>query len=102
MLIFQFFPKETAAWIAGFNFVFLSMIIIFGLSTMRPYFRRSLGLGIGFLIFCFVILTGHYMEWDMSRIHNVSSIFYFVWLGVFLVESYLVLKNKTRVDDPGL
>lgn len=102
MLIFQFFPKETASWIAGFNFVALSLIILFGLWTMRASFRRSIGLGIGFLIFCFVILTGHYMEWDMTRIHQVSSIFYLIWLGVFVVESYLVLKNKTRVDDPGL
>ena len=102
MLIFQFFPPETAGWIAGFNFIAISLIVLFGLWTMRQSFRRSIGLGLGFLIFCFVILTGRYMEWDMSRIHHVASIFYLVWLGVFVVESYLVLKNKTRIDDPGL
>lgn len=102
MLIFRFFDRESAGWIAGFNFIALTIIVLYGLTTIKNSFRRSIALGIGFLVLCILILTGRAMEWDLSMFHQFSSAYYLFWLGIFIYESYVALKNKTRIDDPGL
>ena len=102
MLIFQIFPKETAGWVAGFNFIALTLLVLYGLFTVKTSFRWSLSQGVVFLLLCLTILLGRALEWDLGFLHQVSSAFYMVWLGTFVVESYILLKNKTRADDPGL
>ena len=102
MLMFQLFPKESAGWIAGFNFVFITILLLWGLSTMKHSFRKSLVAGAIFLILCLTIILARFMEWEVSTLHQISSAFYFVWLLIMVAESYLTLKNKTRITDPGL
>ena len=101
-LMFQLFEKESAGWIAGFNFVFITVLLLFGLSTIRQSLRFSFMAGFVFLGLCLAIITGRFMEWDLAVLHKASSAFYLVWLGTLVVESYLALKNKTQVTDPGL
>ena len=102
MLMFQLFPKESAGWIAGFNFVFITILLLWGLSTMKHSFRKSLIAGVLFLILCLSVILARFKEWDVSNLHQISSAFYLVWLVIMVVESYLTLKNKTRITDPGL
>ena len=102
MLMFQMFPKEQAGWIAGFNFVFITLLLLWGLSTMKHSFRKSLIAGVVFFVLCLSILVGRYFEMDLENLHQVSSAFYLVWLVIMVVESYFALKNKTRITDPGL
>lgn len=102
MLMFELFPKESAAWIAAFNFVFISILVLYGLSTLKHLFRYSLIAGGLFLVLCVSIISARIMEWDVSFLHQAGSAFYLVWLLVVIVESYLALKNKTRINDPGL
>lgn len=102
ILMFQIFPKEQAGWIAGFNFVCITLIVLWGLWTLKGSFRKSFIAGVIFLLLCLGILVCRYLEVNVENLHQFSTAFYMVWLIIAIVESYLALKNKTRITDPGL